>query len=181
VIDKSLVASEFLFASPLDRCRYIGTPVRDRPQWLKKNVGRWQRIQDVLQEPAPLRPRAEGESNVEAIPAGPRSPTPPCDVRNNGDDADDAGLADIPADDRPSPAMVPQVVDGPPLASLTASEITIGTRRYVSAQGAASILKVSVRTLSRLHAAGKGPPRRSAGRSCTISASFRNGSKADKS
>jgi hypothetical protein len=49
VIDKSLVAGKFLFASPLDRCRYIGTSVRDWPQWLKKHVGRWRRIQDVLQ------------------------------------------------------------------------------------------------------------------------------------
>lgn len=40
MIDETLVADEVLFASHLDRGRYLGTSVRDRPQWLKKNVVR---------------------------------------------------------------------------------------------------------------------------------------------
>ena len=50
VIDKSLVFDEFLFATHLDRCRYIGTSARDRSQWFKDNVGKWHRIRDVQQE-----------------------------------------------------------------------------------------------------------------------------------
>jgi hypothetical protein len=163
VIDKSLVFDEFLFATHLDRCRYIGTSARDRSQWLKDNVGKWHRIRDVQQEAAPLWPRAECESNVEAIPAGWSSPTSPGDVRNKSDD-DGAALL-VPAEDRspaykPPSAMAPQAIVPPPLACTTESEIMIGTRRFVSDQRVASMLGCSRRTLSRWHAAGKGPSRK---------------------
>src|SRR5437660_1253393 len=52
VIDQSLVFEEFLFATHLDRCRYIGTSTRARAQWLKDNVGKWHSIRDVQQEAA---------------------------------------------------------------------------------------------------------------------------------
>jgi len=98
MIDKSLIFDGFLFATPLDRCRYIGTWIRDRPQWLKDNMGKWQYLRDVQQEAAPLPPCAESKSNVEAIPAVPNSPTLPADVRNSSDD-DGAALLS-PAGDR---------------------------------------------------------------------------------
>jgi phage terminase Nu1 subunit (DNA packaging protein) len=43
--------------------------------------------------------------------------------------------------------------------SITEGEIEIGGRRYVNACRLASILEVSVRTLSRWNATGIGPPK----------------------
>jgi phage terminase Nu1 subunit (DNA packaging protein) len=48
--------------------------------------------------------------------------------------------------------------------SSTEDEIEISGRRYVDAWRLASILKVSVRTLSRWDAAGTGPPKIKVGR-----------------
>lgn len=48
--------------------------------------------------------------------------------------------------------------------SSTEDEIEIGGRRYANARRLASILKVSVRTLSRWDAAGSGPPKIKVGR-----------------
>ena len=48
--------------------------------------------------------------------------------------------------------------------SNTEDEIQISGRRYVNAWRLASILKVSVRTLSRWDAAGTGPPKIKVGR-----------------
>ena len=48
--------------------------------------------------------------------------------------------------------------------SIAEDEIEIGGRRYLNAQRLASILGVSVRTLSRWNAAGTGPPRIKVGR-----------------
>jgi hypothetical protein len=152
VIDKSLVFDEFLFATHLDRCR-------DRSQWLKDNVGKWHRIRDVQQEAAPLWPRAECGSNVEAVPAGWSSPTSPGDVRNNCDD-DGAALL-VPAEDRspaykPPSAMAPQAIVPPPLACTAESEIMIGTRRFVSDQCVASMRAAAEEQ-------GKGPSRKKIG------------------
>lgn len=49
-------------------------------------------------------------------------------------------------------------------ASIADGEIEIGGRRYVSACRVASILGISVRTLSRWDAAGTGPPKIKVGR-----------------
>ena len=43
--------------------------------------------------------------------------------------------------------------------SITEDEIEIGSRRYVSAPRMASMLRISVRTLSRWNATGIGPPK----------------------
>jgi predicted DNA-binding transcriptional regulator AlpA len=48
--------------------------------------------------------------------------------------------------------------------SIAEDEIEIGGRRYLNAQRLASILGVSVRTLSRWNAAGTGPRRIKVGR-----------------
>jgi hypothetical protein len=50
VIDRSLVVGNLLFATPRDRCSYIGTSIRDRPLWLEEHAGSWRRIEDVQRE-----------------------------------------------------------------------------------------------------------------------------------
>jgi predicted DNA-binding transcriptional regulator AlpA len=85
-------------------------------------------------------------------------------LQNNGNDDDDAGLADIPARNssppqKPVQTMVRRVIDASPQASPAESEMAIGSRRYVSARRVASMLGVSLRTLSRWDAAGTGPPK----------------------
>ena len=50
MIDQSRVADGFLFATHRDRGLYLGKSVDDRPQWLRDNVGKWRRVEDVRQE-----------------------------------------------------------------------------------------------------------------------------------
>jgi predicted DNA-binding transcriptional regulator AlpA len=59
VINSSLVADGFLFATHRDRALYLRESARERPQWLKENKGKW-RLADVSagdsstpHEPAP--------------------------------------------------------------------------------------------------------------------------------
>jgi hypothetical protein len=49
-VDRSLVVGNLLFATPRDRCLYIGTSIRDRPLWLEEHAGDWRRIEDVQRE-----------------------------------------------------------------------------------------------------------------------------------
>ena len=84
-VDKSRIFDGYVFATPQERNRYIFALVRDRPQWLKKNVGRWRRIEDVQQEAAPPAPPAESEIDLGAEPAGPNGQTSSPGVRDNGD------------------------------------------------------------------------------------------------
>jgi hypothetical protein len=114
VVDQSLVAHGFLFATHRDRALYLGKSDRDRPRWLKENTGKW-RLVDV----------SSGDSSTTH---------------------------------QPAPAMAH------PPASPAGSEIAIGAQRYVSAQRLASMLGVSVRTLSRWDAAHIGPPKIKAGK-----------------
>ena len=93
-LDKGRIFDGYVFATPGDRCRYIGTSVRDRPQWLKKNVGRWRRIEDVQQEAAPPAPPVESEIDLGAEPAGPNGQTSSRGVRDNSGDEDDVALVD---------------------------------------------------------------------------------------
>ena len=73
VIDQSLVAGEFVFATHRHRAMYLGKLVRDRAQWLKDNAGMWRRIRDVQQEADSLRRRVDSEIPIEVIAAGPSS------------------------------------------------------------------------------------------------------------
>ena len=102
-LDKGRIFDGYVFATPGDRCRYIGTSVRDRPQWLKKNVGRWRRIEDVQQEAAPPAPPVESEIDLGAEPAGPNGQTSSRGVRDNSGDEDDVALVDTLAGDRSPP------------------------------------------------------------------------------
>jgi len=95
-----------VFATRGERCRYIGMSLRDRQQWLKKNEGRWRRIEDVQQEAAPPAPPVESEIDLGAEPAGPNGQTSSRGVRDNGGDEDVVALVDTLAGDR-SPPHVP--------------------------------------------------------------------------
>ena len=93
-LDKSRIYDGLVFDTPGERCRYIGTWVRDRPQWLKKNVGRWRRIEDVQQEAASPAPPVESEVDLGAEPAGPNGQTSSRGVQDNGGDEGDVALVD---------------------------------------------------------------------------------------
>ena len=92
-----------VFATPGERCRYIGMSLRDRQQWLKKNVDRWRRIEDVRQDVAPPAPPVESEIDLGAEPAGPNGQTSSRAVRDNGGNEDDVALVDTLAGDRSPP------------------------------------------------------------------------------
>jgi hypothetical protein len=92
VIDPHLVFGDFVFATHLDRGRYIGTLISDRPRWLEEHPGRWRRVEDVQQEAASPAPPAESEIKDGPAPAGPSGPASSRGVRNNGNDEDDTAL-----------------------------------------------------------------------------------------
>ena len=145
MIDPSPVIGDVLFAAHSDRALY-----------LDKSAG------NVQQEAAPMRPLVKSETNAGAIPAELGSHALSPDVRNDGNDGDGAVLATISAGNcspahEPAPAIVPLMT--PQTASIAESEIEIGARRYASAQRVASMLGVSVRTLSRWDATRIGPPK----------------------
>jgi hypothetical protein len=161
--DCNLVFDGQLFATPLDRGRYIGTVVRHRSQWLKDHPGVWRRVENVLQEAASQRC---AEIPAEAAAAGPRSHIQ-SDILKDDKDADGAASASVPeADPLPADATAltmegsktPPPPPPPPSKSDFEDEIAIGPRRYVSADRLASMEGISRRELSRRIAAGKVPP-----------------------
>jgi hypothetical protein len=99
VFDRTRAADGFLFATGGDRCRYLGKSRREKPDWLKQNEGRYQRIEDVRREDAPRMPPVEAEINLGAGPAEPAGSSSSPEVRNDGDDKDDVALADAPLGD----------------------------------------------------------------------------------
>ena len=64
VIDRSLVVGNLLFATPRDRCSYIGTSILARPVWLEEHAGDWRRIEDVQREAVSPAPPAESEIGI---------------------------------------------------------------------------------------------------------------------
>ena len=102
-----------MFATPSERCRYIGMSRWDRSQWLKENEGsRCRRIEDVQQEAAPPAPPVESEIDLGAEPARPNGQTSSRGVRDNGGDEDDVALVNTLAGDR-SPPHEPTSVPTP--------------------------------------------------------------------
>ena len=103
--DKSRIfeGEGLVFATPGERCRYIGMSLRDRQQWLKKNVDRWRRIEDVRQDVAPPAPPVESEIDLGAEPAGPNGQTSSRGLRDNGGNEDDVALVDTLAGDHSPP------------------------------------------------------------------------------
>ena len=148
VIDQSRVADGFLFATHRDRCLYLGKSVDDRPRWLRDNVGKWQRIEDVQQEAPPLRP-CESKINVGPMPAEPADSSSSPDVRNDGDDEADVALVDNLAGDSSSPyqpTLLPTPVSAiikkvtteakPPLRANPAMSETMGPKDEIGPFGA---------------------------------------------
>jgi hypothetical protein len=76
LIDQSLVADGFLFATHRDRCLYLGKSPSERPHWLEANPNSFEPIDDVQQEPAQLGSPIENENNAGAAPAAPKQPPP---------------------------------------------------------------------------------------------------------
>ena len=122
MIDKGRTFDGLVFLTNLHRILYIRTLVRDRPEWLKKNVGVWRRIEDVLQEAAPPGPPVESEIDLGAEPAGPNDQTSSRGVQDNRDDEEGVALVDTLAGDR-SPPRVPT-----PPTPVTAT-VTSGTTK----------------------------------------------------
>jgi hypothetical protein len=160
VIDQGLVFDGLLFATHRDRALYIRESRRDRPRWLNEHPDVWIRIQDIEQETSSPRRRLESDTPVEATAAVPSPHMSSPDVRNDRKDADNAGSFEVPAGEPPPPQQPPLAMTRPvtdAAASVPGDEIATDGRGYVSAERAASILGISLRTLSRRCAAGKGP------------------------
>jgi hypothetical protein len=118
-INKGLTFDGLLFSTLFDMNRYIVTSVRDRPQWLKNNLGYWRRIEDVLQEIASRQP--PGQSKVDlGEPAGTNDQKSP-GIQHHNDDKDDAAVVHTPAGDCP-PSDGP--TSAPPLAPATGEDGT---------------------------------------------------------
>jgi hypothetical protein len=150
-----VAAHNLVFATPRDRCLYLGTADRRKPQWLLDHPDAWRRIEDVLREAASLQRRVE--CPVENMPARPSSRVP-SDIRKDVEDVDDSDSVDIPPQ---APALVmkrPNTADAPSAPGY-ADEITIRGVQYISAALLISRRGgFAPRTLSRLIAAGETPP-----------------------
>ena len=125
VIDRSRVADGYLFATHLDRCRYLGNSARDRLHWLKENPGKWQSLEDAEQQVTRLRPAVASETNPEAAPAEPNGQTSPHDVRKDEGEESDVTLVDTPDGDSSPPYQptslsvpVPAIITGTTKAEL---------------------------------------------------------------
>jgi hypothetical protein len=137
-IDENLVVDGLIFATPGDRCRYLGTSNREKPRWLEQNKGRYRRLDNVLQESTQLvRP-----DNVEATPTAPNCGTSSRDIRKDGGDDDNSSLVGTLPEHRspahqltslPAPAVNEDVLSGStqtevqPRAKAAATE-TIGPK-----------------------------------------------------
>ena len=100
--------------------RYIVTSVRDRPQWLKNNLGYWRRIEDVLQEIASRQPPGQSKVDLGGEPAGTNDQKSP-GIQHHNDDKDDAAVVHTPAGDCP-PSDGP--TSAPPLAPASGADGT---------------------------------------------------------
>jgi hypothetical protein len=86
VIDQ---ADGLQFATPGDRCRYLGKASWEKPQWLKDNPDKWRRIEDVQREAASPAAPVKSEVNVVAASSGPNGQKQPHDVRKGGGEESD--------------------------------------------------------------------------------------------
>jgi predicted DNA-binding transcriptional regulator AlpA len=153
-INEGLIFDGMLFASPGDRCRYIGTTGnkhRER-RWREQNPDKWIRIEDIPQSVA-----AEDVKAAEAPSASAPSP----DARGEPKDQDTDGSTEMPAS--ASPAEHVESAMASATAALSSSEIAkneiaICGHPHVSNPRLASMLGISERTLSRLLRNGDGPP-----------------------
>jgi hypothetical protein len=54
MIDMTLLVGDIQFCTHHERALYISTSNADRQRWLEDNKGKWQRIEDLQQELAPM-------------------------------------------------------------------------------------------------------------------------------
>jgi hypothetical protein len=153
-INEGLIFDGMLFASPGDRCRYIGTTGnKHREQrWREQNPDKWMRLEDIPQSAA-----AEDVKGAEA----PSSSAPSPDARGEPKDQDTDGSTEMPANT--SPAEQVESTAASATAALAPSEIAknaiaIDGHPHVSTARLASMLGISERTLLRRTANGNGPP-----------------------
>jgi hypothetical protein len=119
-IDQAPTCDGLLFPTLFEMNRYIVTSVRDRPQWLKNNLGYWRRIEDVLQEIASRQPPGQSKVDLGAEPAGTNDQKSP-GIQLHNDDKDDAAVVHTPAGDCP-PSDGP--TSAPPLAPASGADGT---------------------------------------------------------
>ena len=98
VINKGIVFDGRLFATPIDRGRYIGTVTKNRPQWLKDNPDKWWSVRDIQEQTVQLVQPVESENNVGVAPARPNRETSSPDVRKDGDHEGVAVIDTLPGD-----------------------------------------------------------------------------------
>ena len=103
VIEYSLVADGYLFASHRDRCLYLGKSIRERRHWLEVNPGKFRPLEDVEEESAQLGAPVEDKNNIGTAPAGLNGQTSSRGGRDNGGDEDDVALVDTLAGDHSPP------------------------------------------------------------------------------
>lgn len=104
--EKSHTFEGYVFASPGERCWYVGLSLdRPRQRWLREHPDRWRRIADVQREAAPLAPPVESDIDLGAEQAEPNGQTSSRGARDNGG-GDDVALVDTLAGDR-SPPLEP--------------------------------------------------------------------------
>ncbi len=107
VIDCSLVANGYLFASHHHRCLYLGKSVRERPHWLEANPGTFRLLEDVEKEAAQLGAPSESKNNIGAALAEPSGQTSSHDVAKEGDDENDVASVDTLAVENPTSLPAP--------------------------------------------------------------------------
>ena len=93
VFDQTRTADGLLFATNGDRCSYLGMSAREKPAWLKRNSGRYRRIDDVLRDDAPRAPSVEAETNLGAGPAELSDSSSSPEIQNGDDVKDGVALA----------------------------------------------------------------------------------------
>ncbi len=156
MINKGLIFDGLVFATYRDRALYIRTLVRDRPQWLKDNPELWETMEDAQRRDARS---AEEEIGGELSGIRPNSGSG-ADIQGDSNDSakvDDLRPEDLSASDQSSLPEAPSPAIAPLVSTSIGDKVTIEGRRYVSAEQLASMLGISLRTLSRW-CKERGPP-----------------------
>lgn len=161
-IEYPFVHDKYAFRTQRERCQYIGTSTREQPEWRERHPEAW--ILRVVQQEASSDPGlAENASPLPAKEVAPGSRTSAQEVQTNGQQGRTGSFGVPSADESPprqsTTATVPPLTDAESNAPRIQDEIVVGGRRYVSAKCLASMRGISLRTLSRLCAAGEAPPK----------------------
>jgi hypothetical protein len=164
--DHGRVQNGYLFATHRDRALYIRANCSE--EWLNEHPDDWVPAPKTDQETSSTRGRAETETPVQEIAAETTSPVPSPDTQNDTEIAGTADSGKIASN--PCPPQKP-VLDAErltpsdtPNGPAAEREITIDGKRCVTAKRYAEMLGKSRKTLDRLCARGKAPPKVKIGR-----------------